>query len=352
MGKIGILTFHDTTNFGSWLQTFGLYNAIQNAGYDCEVIDYKCKELVRREIPAKFSFTFNPKSIIKELFLISVVRKKYESLTALSKVCMRLSDPCNRETIKDITKNYDKIIIGSDIVWGLDITDGDMSYFLDFISERKKKIAFSSSIGNPWTEEQIALVKDYVRDFDAIAMREEDAACQVKSIVDIDVDTVCDPTMLVDVDVWNELAIKPKKKSRYCLVYFNTSTNSTIQYAKKWAEENNAKVKFINYGLPVKGVENVRPVSVGDFLGLIKYADFVCTASYHGLLFSLYFNKQMRYFNRAHKSRMFSLTRKLGISEFDGNARIHSVIDYSPVNKNIKKFREYSFNILRKMLAR
>lgn len=40
--KIGILTFHRTTNFGSLLQTYGLFKKIENLGYDCEIIDYRC----------------------------------------------------------------------------------------------------------------------------------------------------------------------------------------------------------------------------------------------------------------------------------------------------------------------
>lgn len=54
--KIGLLTFHDTTNFGSLLQTFGLYKKILDLGYDIEVVDYQCKSIMKREIPKQFSF--------------------------------------------------------------------------------------------------------------------------------------------------------------------------------------------------------------------------------------------------------------------------------------------------------
>lgn len=65
--KIGILTFHDTTNFGSLLQTYGLYKSITNFGYDCDVIDYECPEITKREIPKPFKFSLNPKNLAKEL---------------------------------------------------------------------------------------------------------------------------------------------------------------------------------------------------------------------------------------------------------------------------------------------
>ncbi len=39
--KIGILTFHDTTNFGSTLQAFALEYAIYRLNYNCEIINYQ-----------------------------------------------------------------------------------------------------------------------------------------------------------------------------------------------------------------------------------------------------------------------------------------------------------------------
>ena len=44
--KIGILTFHDTTNFGSLLQTYGLYKKISDFGYDCDIINQYCVKLI------------------------------------------------------------------------------------------------------------------------------------------------------------------------------------------------------------------------------------------------------------------------------------------------------------------
>ena len=44
MGKVGIITFHRTTNFGSLLQTYGLYKKIELLGKTPEIIDYRCDE--------------------------------------------------------------------------------------------------------------------------------------------------------------------------------------------------------------------------------------------------------------------------------------------------------------------
>ena len=42
--KIGILTFSSNTNYGSWCQTYGLWSAVAQLGYDVEIIDYHWKK--------------------------------------------------------------------------------------------------------------------------------------------------------------------------------------------------------------------------------------------------------------------------------------------------------------------
>ena len=38
--KIGILTFHNAVNYGAILQCYALQNALEQRGYNVEVIDY------------------------------------------------------------------------------------------------------------------------------------------------------------------------------------------------------------------------------------------------------------------------------------------------------------------------
>ena len=82
-------------------------------------------------------------------------------------------------------------------------------------------------------------------------------------------------------------------------------------------------------------------------------ATFVCTGSYHGMLFSIYFNRQFAYFNRAHKSRMNTLANKLGVSDREGtekNVIEMTQIDYDKVNQSVEQYRLYSTGILKDML--
>ena len=64
------------------------------------------------------------------------------------------------------------------------------------------------------------------------------------------------------------------------------------------------------------------------------HANTVFTASYHGLLYSLYFHKNVYYYNRENKSRMESFWKKLGISnrEISGEFKEQPMIDYQYVD--------------------
>lgn len=349
--RVGLLTFHDTNNFGSYLQTYGLYKKIKGLGYECDVIDYQCDSIVERELPKPFNFTFNLKRLIIDILLTPSVRKKYRNLHCFLLHNMTLSERVVRDTVSDIADKYDKFVVGSDIVWGLDITKRDTTYFLDFVKDSKKKFAFSSSIGNPWTEDEKALVHPFLSEFCQIAVREKESAELVEELTGKYPDVVCDPTMLLKVDEWTAFVSSKYLRKKYVLVYFPTS--ESLRDAKAYSRKHGIPCYVINQSLPLFGVENVNPVRLEDFLSLFYNATFVFTGSYHGMLFSLYFNREFAYYNRAHKSRMNTLANTLGLRNRDGlelDVLQMKPINYSEVNDAVAKYRDDSSKILKEML--
>ena len=75
--KIGLITFHRSTNFGSCLQAFALYKKIEMMGYQCEIIDYRCPAIEAREnLTVPRISLFKPKSIYRRLFLWPTLKRK------------------------------------------------------------------------------------------------------------------------------------------------------------------------------------------------------------------------------------------------------------------------------------
>ena len=351
--KIGLLTFHDTNNFGSYLQTYGLYKKINDLGYDCEVIDYQCASIVKREVPQPYHFSLNPKQIIIDLLINPSKKRKYHNLILFLKNNMSMSRRVGKDNIFTIEGNYDKIFVGSDIVWGLDITDRDTTYFLDFVKNKKKKYAFSSSIGNAWSIDDKRLVEPFLRDFCIITVRENESADWVEELTGKRPKTVCDPTMLLSANEWALLASQNYSKKKYVLVYFPTETS--LKDAKRYAKAHQVPCYVINQALPIKGVTNVNPVCLQDFLSLFRFATFVFTGSYHGMLFSIYFNREFAFYNRAHKSRMVTLASRLGLQDRDASENDvlkMSSINYCVVDAAVELYREESIQCLKEMLER
>ena len=68
--NIGILTFHDTTNFGSALQSYALCKAIRDLGGEAEIVDYQCSAIVKREnVKSTYS---GLKGILKYILLLNI----------------------------------------------------------------------------------------------------------------------------------------------------------------------------------------------------------------------------------------------------------------------------------------
>lgn len=350
--KIGILTFHRTTNFGSVLQTYGLYKKIETLGYLPEIIDYRCPAIERREQLERTSHIRSIKGLAREIVYQPTIKRKGKELFRFEEENMRISNPYFPNNVSDSEQFYSKIIVGSDIVWGMDITEGDETYFLNYIKENSKKYAFSSSVGHLKPTERDLKVEALLKDFSQIAVREEDGASWVEAIVGYKPPVVCDPTMLLTVDEWEKI-IPPKKiYAKYVLVYFDNDNHKCSRDAYEYAKKNGLIPYFINYGRSRDGLKSIRPTTLNEFLGLVKYADTIFTSSYHGFLFSLYFHKRFVFYTRVHKSRVLDLQNRLNLNRCGDDSLdfLNQEIDYLEIDKIIQEFRENSTGILRGML--
>ena len=124
MNKYGILTFHRTSNFGSCLQAYGLYKAITDLGYNCELIDYHCPAIEAREGLAN-CYPFTLMGFARRVLYQPITNRKYKSLLGFLEKNAKFSMTYTPQTISQTNEAYEKFIVGSDIVWGVDITEND-----------------------------------------------------------------------------------------------------------------------------------------------------------------------------------------------------------------------------------
>lgn len=340
--KTGIITFHDTTNYGANLQAYSLFKAIKSLGYDCEIINYKCENIIRRELPfinmhgslRNFigSLIRYPKRAVKHFNLLQFI-KRYEQIS--HKIY-------TRKNIAKANSVYDNFIVGSDILWNLSISGNDFSYFLDFADDRHGKFSYATSIGEAWTESEKAKLKKYLSRFNEVAVREKEAVAWVNELYEKKANLVCDPTMLIKPEEW-ELFTKKQKYGKYVLVYL--PNEKCLKDARNFSKVNNLKLvelKFYD--------------SIEIFLSKIKYAEYIFTGSYHGFLFSLYFHTNIMFYNFQDTSRMRFLAEKFNIENHDATNLLEikeiPEIDWDFIDSVREEFRESSLDYLKGILKK
>lgn len=354
MNKIGLITIHDTLNFGSLLQTVSLYKAVESLNYDITLIDYKNEAIAKRESTYQLKECRRIKDFYKAVFHHHFLEKKRIYFWKYIRENMVVTDPFDKVSIEKTNELFDTFLVGSDIVWGMDITNADFNYMLEFARPEKRKIAFSSSMGERWPAYYDKKIGNLLKGFNAISVREQLSAQWIFDLIGYEVKTTCDPTMLWDSEFWMKFSDKTLVPSnKYILVYFRTEDKRTIKDALAYGKKKNLPVYYINYNHSEWGVKNIRPTTVEEWISLLANADTIFTASYHGLLFSLYFNRPFFWYNRANKARMNSLSRELEIENREGtehNILQDAPISFDKINDVIATKRKNSWNQLKAVL--
>ena len=350
MRSYGLITIHNTLNYGSLLQTYGLYRAIKELGIEITLLDYRCSTIEKRENTYSLKECHSIKDYIRHIVLNPTLSKVKNNMWSFVNQNMTVSPTLDSTSIASLNDLFDGFIVGSDIVWGMEVTGHDFNYFLQFAHDDKEKLAFSSSVGTKWEKEEEQIIQSLLNRFDRISVREQLASEWIIPLVNKEIPVTCDPTMLWNGDSWRKFVLDDYVNEDYVLIYMYTPDRRNISDAIVYAKKHKLKVYYLNFNMPLRGVKNVRPINVNQWITLFAKAKVVFSASYHGLLFSLYFHRQVFYYNRGNKSRMISLGQELKIIEREGtdnNLENDVVMDYDFIDKKLREKREESWNILK-----
>lgn len=355
--KIGVLTFVNTINYGAELQAYALVKAIHNMGYSAELINYSCPKVSRQETPRLFggdsetSLLAILRNTLKSLLRYPYQQKRLGGFKAFTDSNIPLGQ--SLETVQDILDEYDCIVVGSDQVWSTRITGGDPTFLLAGNKrEGQKIVSYAASFGDhvPNSTELSLFRRELVK-FDFLGVREASGLDTLLSLGFASGRVNLDPTLLLPKETWCE-AVSPSKNSRkYVFAYAVAESNLTLRYAKRAAEKLGVGLCYIDaYGSkPVMHAHNCGHYSPDQFLSLVENAELVVTSSFHGLCFSILFNKQFRYAisSGKKKSRLYNLVSELGFESYDvSNDDLNDLIDFSEANRKLEEMRAQSLDYL------
>ena len=363
--KIGIITIHNSPNYGACLQSFALYKFLEQHGYSTEIIDLHRPYYDDYVFSKKYKpYSHNVKSVKRKLFDwlkknlmserdIPQIKDKETNIISESKFHdfnsqIRLSKPFR--SIDELYRNppeYDVYITGSDQVWNPTQNYCLEPYFLTFVkNEKALKISYASSIGiEQLLHKEKKDFKRWLSSYNSISVREKTAQRVLSEFVNKNIKVVADPTFLLELDYWKNIAQQANLTEKKYILLFSLSINKEmIDYAMTLSKESGKELIVLHQKLTkeyAKGkfhvVNNAGPI---EFLGYIANADFVLTDSFHCTVFSLILGVDNFYtyispFNN-RGSRIVDLLTKFEMNNhiLDGELnKSYQELDSSKVNK-------------------
>lgn len=360
---VAVLTWFHYQNFGTALQAAALKYKLETAGYSVEHINYVPDG---RAISLCGSVAGLYSNRLSNLFRAALHRTCTDNERAARYKrfiddTLTLTQPCvvgpDFEALND---RYDAFICGSDQIWAP--TCFDSKYFLDFVHDAGRMVAYAPSIGlssidDKFTRNRMA---ELIGRFEHLSVRELCGAELIRDLCGKDAKIVLDPTMLLNAEDWNRLVPavcdKPDDKP-YILCYFLGVNEKHWHRVRQISDELGICVKVLP--IFVKDLKRGYNVALGvgpaEFLDLVRNAAFVCTDSFHGMVFSLLFHKPFQIFERfkledphSQNSRVYNLLNTTGTQWVltDNRKICNRVYDWQEIDKKTDAVRKYSIDYL------
>lgn len=369
--RIRLLSFQNAHNFGAVLQAYGLQQTIKTLGFtNVKFINYNPKYLSDRYNPFQKKY-FLPNKTIKStifkyikypFFLISNIQRNRCFRKSINTM---LDQTTKLVTVEKELKNeeVDILICGSDQIWNTSLTNDFDPVFLG--RGPYKYIGYAASYApstelSSLTDEKAKALCGLLSNFKYLSVREKPVQEMLQKYTDKNISVCVDPTLLCGAESYYRICLSNPVKKNYILVYaYNPQEPSVLDAINSIPDVHQYAVHIILlgeksiYDLFKKNYHSA--ITVQSFLSYFKYASYVVTNSFHGLAFSLLFEKE---FNVVHcpgkHIRCLSLLEQLGLKErfvYQGETCSWNKLDYSVINKRLDVIRGDSMNYLKQVLG-
>lgn len=370
--KIGYLAWLGC-NYGSTLQSMGLYYSISHLGYNCEIVG--ADHFIKGTKPSLELKTSNPKRydfLLTQHTFCSFIFKKFK----FNKILGTISGDAVLTPLQcEEVKRFGGFVCGSDQIWK---PAGFWFYPVQYLkfAPTKQRISYAPSVG--WKripdgfKKNVGLWKEYLSEFSYLSSRESAGSKLIEQQTGRPTTTVVDPTMLVTPLEWRKIATEPKyspeieaileTKQPYILAYLLDTYTSFKDFVLKLADKLNLGVIWLVGRCDVGPVQiNCAETDPSGFVNLIDGASFVCADGFHGTCFSINFSKEFLYltteedFRYTNDSRVAELLDMTGIKGRVVSAKNQYIpelkpIDYKKVQNVVAARREISKEYLKNAL--
>lgn len=387
MKKVAIVSCYFMKNYGSMLQAYATQKILDEMGVDNETI---CIDGLNKEIKnAKLKYFFNKMldgDVVKNKFIVvkhkicekfnyngfkdkmnvrNYAFEEFNSNFKLSKVYSSFDE------LKKECASYTDVLVGSDQLWLPSNIEADY-YTLNWVSDNINKISYATSFGVSSLEKKYEqLSEKFLKRIDHLSVREQSGKELIRKVSGIEAEIVCDPTLLFTAEEWMEIQKnEPIVLGKYIFCYFIGNNPEQREFVRKLKSDTGYKIVALQHiDEYIKSDENFADeapydITPGDFINLIRNAQYVCTDSFHGSVFSILNSKKFFTFRRfkqnrkvSTNSRLDSLFNLLGLQDrlLNSNENIEKClrkeINYNKIHKKLDALREHSKKFLKESLS-
>lgn len=387
MKKIAIVSCYFQKNYGSALQALATQKILDELNIENVTIRYDGleKKIKKQKYKYYIKQLLNPEIVLGKIGYVKVRIQKKLGITKLGKN-FRLRDNTIKKfennfrlspqfdsfsDLANYVKDFDAVIVGSDQLWLPSNLDANY-YTLNWVPNGVKRISYATSFGlssipkNYWE-----FVAEFINKLDYVSVREESGRMIIKQICNRDATVICDPTLMFTGEEWKSIQkASPIYKKKYIFCYFLGDNLEQREFVKKLkAEMGYDIVAILHLNVYVASDEyyaDATPYDVdsADFLNYIRYAEYVCTDSFHATVFSILNHKKFFTFRRFKEnyalqtnSRLDSLLGRFNMKNrmLTGKENPQQVladdIDYCEIDNIINELKAENMRFLKNALG-
>lgn len=378
--KIALAINYDYPDYGGMLQAFATQRVLEKHDIMSEAI---CFDNLKGEINLRkwkyFLSNITDLSIVKEKskLIEKKLRKKFnkELSGKLDERNKAFEWWCKKNftvsrafedwhDMSEAMRNYDAVVVGSDQLWLPSNVYADY-YTLNWVPEEVNKVCYATSFGiGEIPAKYESMYRSYLMRINHLSAREISGQRIINKFTGRDAQLVCDPALLLDKNGWDEVVSERLEEDKYIFCYFMGNNPDQRDFVKRLAKKTGCKVVallHLDQYIPTDEdyVDYVPyDITPADFVSLVKHAEYVCTDSFHGTVFSINYSRPFFTFKRFNQkaslstnTRITSLLSILRLENrlFEGNTSVDGKLDidnWTDIQKRVSEFRGKSLAYL------
>ena len=376
MNRVAVVNRSNFKNYGSVLQCYALCESIRALGWESELVwvsgnlsknyDFRLNKIVSSlwklmTHPSLWRSTANNVSDMNARVITEETVRRFEAFTE-KHITERLYT--NRALKRAARRDYAKVVCGSDQIWCSTTLYPDPLMYLRF-APQGKRIAYAPSLGRDYIpDHNKRKMRRYISEIPSLSVRETEGQRLIRELTGREAFLACDPTFLLDKEHYKRMQIPVENADGALVCYFLDVPSEGMQ-KKIAAYAAERDLPIVSLGCRLAAAEALYPrvlrpdAGPGEFLYLVEHAEQILTDSYHGMLFSITFEKKFLSVERAYaeydqSSRQKTVLSLFGLSDLyvtDEDALLDTSIDYAVVTAKKNEFAARSLAFLRESLA-